>query len=899
MHLKIAYHLSRDAREGQATFDIPHDIAPELLDFQAAAVRMAARTLQRRRGVMLGDVVGLGKTLMATAIARVMEDSERVETLILCPKNLEAMWLEYVRNYQLRGARVLPLSQARTQLADFARYRLVIVDESHNLRNAGSQTYNAVRDYIQRNDPYLLLLTATPYNVDFSDIADQLGLFLAPDDRLQLRPDRAIEAAGGLGPFMQRVRNGLPESLEAFRRSENAEDWRALMSQFLVRRTRGFIKKHYAEQDERGSFIRFAAPSDKRFYFPRRKPRVVSVEQGAEAELALADKTVDVVTSLQLARQRLGAYLTADARASADPVVERLLNRSSTLQGIVRIGLLKRLSSSRAALLLSLQRHWIRDMSFVHALTAGLPIPVGAGAFVDADLAAGDGSREIAEVEDGSDLAAANTAPGRLRVRLGGLVLPISRSQAEMYAVAAYERVRRRSSGVTWLESSFLDRATLLEAVEADIAAVAELLASIDVVDASSDPKVKKLAELATQEHGHEKVLVFTEYRDTADYIQEGLARLGVTDVASVSGGSADPTAVARRFSPASNAKLGGIPPGQAEIRVLVATDVLSEGQNLQDSRVVVNYDLPWATIRIVQRAGRVDRIGQEADEVVVYTFDVGDGLDTILRLRQRIVQRLNQSGAVLGSDDRFFGGEQERELLEGLYDERKANAFDDVTAGDVDPSSYAYEIWRTATEGNPALENEVIRLPSGVRSTIEVGRDHQIAHGVLSVISSEHGVDSVVFADRAGDAAPIAPIQALVLTAASPSTPMQTALPGHLDLLAGCVDRVADTKQGQTGMLSGVRKRVYEQLQDHERVAEGIFADREARAVVDELYRRPLTQTASQKLDARLRDKSDDLLELVLALAADGSLLVDDAELVGGELSIVASVGFRPRRGR
>jgi len=116
-----------------------------------------------------------------------------------------------------------------------------------------------------------------------------------------------------------------------------------------------------------------------------------------------------------------------------------------------------------------------------------------------------------------------------------------------------------------------------------------------------------------------------------------------------VTGDDDDPTAFARRFSPHSNAKLGGLPDGQSELRVLVATDVLSEGQNLQDARIVVNYDLPWATIRLVQRAGRVDRIGQESSEVLVYTFDVLDGLDGLLRLRRRLVRRLNEAGAVLG----------------------------------------------------------------------------------------------------------------------------------------------------------------------------------------------------------------------------------------------------------
>lgn len=891
VHLKIAYHLSRDAREGQAAFSIPADIASDLLEFQAAAVRMAARTLQRRGGVMVGDVVGLGKTLVATALARVMEESERVETLILCPKNLERMWNEYIREYRLRGARVLPLSRARTELADFARYRLVIVDEAHNLRNAGTQTYNAVRDYVERNNPYVVLLTATPYNVDFSDIADQLALFLPPDTRLPLRPERAISAAGGLASFMQRVRNGIPESLDAFRRSEDPEDWRALMSQFLVRRTRGFIKKHYARQDERGWYLEFPTHDDQRFYLPRRQPKVIKAKRGAEEEMELADGTINVVTHLELARQRLGDYLTDAAKASNDPIVQRLLNRSASLQGIVRIGLLKRLSSSRAALLLSLERHLVRDLTFRLAVEKGLRLPIGSGSLVDADLTAGDGSGVGLEGERlFGELAEPEVS---LRIDKNGRARAITLTEAAALAERAYRRVEKRQSGVTWLDPTLVDGARLLPTLDHDIASVYALIQRIGGVDASTDPKIAELVKLADKRHSGEKLLIFTEYRDTAEFVHAGMRSAGVAAIGLATGDSPDPTLLARKFSPRSNAKIGGLPEGDDELRVLVATDVLSEGQNLQDARIIVNYDLPWATIRLVQRAGRVDRIGQEADVVMVYTFDVLDGLDGLLRLRQRIVRRLNEAGAVLGSDERFFGTEAERTLLEGLYDEKKIDALDALGGEDVDPASYAYELWRAALEDDASVEKRVTGLPLGVRTTVKTGAGTP-GSGVLAVLSSDRGMTSVVIAETAGRARPISPIDALRATQVLPGTPALPALAEHLALLGECYDRVADDKQGQTGILTGLRKRAYERLQSHERIQEGLFTDRDARAVVDELYRRPLTQAAAQKIDAKMRDKPHELLDLVLALAADGSLFVSDDDLSGGELEIVASAGFR-----
>jgi superfamily II DNA/RNA helicase len=103
--------------------------------------------------------------------------------------------------------------------------------------------------------------------------------------------------------------------------------------------------------------------------------------------------------------------------------------------------------------------------------------------------------------------------------------------------------------------------------------------------------------------------------------------------VAGVTGSSTNPTALTQRFSPVSNNKHAQVRP-DAELRVLIATDVLSEGQNLQDCHIVVNYDLPWAIIRLIQRAGRVDRIGQQADTTSIYTFMPADGVEQLLQLR-------------------------------------------------------------------------------------------------------------------------------------------------------------------------------------------------------------------------------------------------------------------------
>ena len=215
IYVKIAYHLSQEARDGLSEFRIPRDFGNKLLEFQTAAVKIAAHHLNKRGGVLIGDVVGLGKTLMATALARVLEDDLGLETLIICPKNLVPMWEDYRAQYRMRGARVLSISRAINELPDMRRYRLIIIDESQNLRNREGKRYRAIQEYIRKNDSKCILLSATPYNKTYLDLSSQLRLFVPETEDLGIRPERLLREiwrnrihppASGTGPFPGSVR---------------------------------------------------------------------------------------------------------------------------------------------------------------------------------------------------------------------------------------------------------------------------------------------------------------------------------------------------------------------------------------------------------------------------------------------------------------------------------------------------------------------------------------------------------------------------------------------------------------------------------------------------------------------------------------------------------------------
>ena len=141
---------------------------------------------------------------------------------------------------------------------------------------------------------------------------------------------------------------------------------------------------------------------------------------------------------------------------------------------------------------------------------------------------------------------------------------------------------------------------------------------------------------------------------------------------------------------------------------MLIATDILSEGQNLQDCAVVVNYDLPWAIIRLIQRVGRVDRIGQKAATIYAHTFLPADGVELIIRLRDRLRKRLQENAEVVGSDEAFFEDDNNEQVIVDLYNEKSGILDGEDVDTEVDLASYAFQIWKNAIDADPQLQKTI-----------------------------------------------------------------------------------------------------------------------------------------------------------------------------------------------
>ena len=933
IYVKMAYHLAEEARAGLSEFTIPPDMRDNLLEFQSAAVRIAARHLEKRGGVVLGDVVGLGKTLMATALARVFQDPPRsLETLILCPKNLVGMWEDYAHRYRLI-AKVVSVTQAQNTLPDLRRYRVAIIDESHNLRNREGRRWAAVRDYLSRNASKCILVSATPYNKAYLDLANQLRLFMSPDDVVGIRPEEYLrrDCDGRPDEFTRRHQCAV-NCLSAFEKSAHADDWRELMRLFMVRRTRSFVERNYAltecpacatvvapTQEKCPKCERPKAKEDRRFlileggsrfHFPKRQPKTLTFrirDKDPDDQYArlYSDKVVDTVRVLHLPRYGLANYLkpTLDVPPSQEEaeVMANLSRAGKRLIGFCRTNLFKRLESSGHSFLLSVRRHILRNYVYLHALEQGFPLPVGTQDSALFDTRAEDHDSDSTLF--GADEAAAAT-PTEITAKS---LADFAKAGAAGYQALRTEHVRN----FDWLRPDVFAE-QLAQHLQQDAERLFSILQLAGQWQPDLDHKLAELQKLLTKKHPNHKVLVFSQFADTVSYLADQLRARGLKQMAGVTGDTEEPSDYARRFSPQSNKASDKGSPNYVspveELRVLVATDVLSEGQNLQDAAIVVNFDLPWAIIRLIQRAGRVDRIGQKAEEILCYSFVPADGVERLIRLRSRVRQRLQENAEVVGTDETFFEDEKHDTVIRDLFTE-KSGILDDPADDEVDLASLAYQVWKNACDTDPSLKKTIPDLPGVIFSTKALSAvpakppgaaGPQPAAGVMVYVRTADGNDALAWVNEQGATVTESQHEILRAAACEPDTPTLPRLDNHHPLVQKAVGGIQTeqiTTGGQLGKPSSARRRVYERLKDYAaHVKDSLFDIKPLHLAIDEIYEAPLTEAARDLLNRELRAGVSDekLVALVLSLHEEDRLCIQKDDIKAREPQIICSLGIR-----
>jgi hypothetical protein len=887
VYLRMAWELSRDARQGLG-LDIPNQVKRILLPHQISAVQVATRILERKGIAVIGDVVGLGKTLTGTAIAATMGDS----VLVIAPKNLVKMWQKHLLRFDVPG-KVLSLSMVEKDLPDLRRFRLVVIDESRNLRNRQRKAWVAIHDYIQANDSRVVLLTATLFNARHRDIGSQMELKIPRDQPLGIQPEKLIAEQGAVEVASRT--NGRLDTLAAFDLSEHNEDWQRLLSEFLIRRTRKFLEKTYGHRDEQTDEIVLAYSNGETFRFPHRIPRPLHYPGGPDDpnDRLATEQTVDDVNDLTYARYQLGKYLTPNIAPVGDTeqaLLDDLQKSVTAAAGFIRTIALKRLTSSAYAFILTVKRMIARNAVLDYAISNRLDVPLGNFAEKHFNSTRLEDEDIDPVQQDGLDVPDPD-GPSRTAVSPWGVGWSVP--DWLRYAEGAYKSLRSaRPAGVRWARADLFKTGELLRDVRADSAILQHLVDQYGVWDVEDDTKLRALAGLINDLSRNEKVLVFSEYKDTIDYVAAHLPAMTDRSVAAVSGTSADPTVMARRFAPVANTQIGGLPAGQSEIDVLLATDVLSEGQNLQDAAIVVNWDLPWTIIKVVQRAGRVDRVGQQSRTITVYSFLPQAGVESVIHLFERLKTRLQNSEQILGGGEHFFGTEIDVDIS-GLFD---GNADLSEDEGQVDASSHALSVWESAAEPDQRAARALQPVVSSTRWA-----ESAPAAALIALGRTTSGTDLLVRVQPGGEAELLTPMEALTATAVPVDEAPAPRVDDHLALMGAAREAMDDrVRQGALLLNQGLRKRLHDFLvrQADRLDLSPTTRDRVAQAL-ESLQGHPLLESARPVVNRTLRGARaggpDDALERLLSLADDHAL-VDTRDATDDRLQLVTAMGLRPR---
>lgn len=645
-----------------------------LYDFQKDAALAIINKLQTYNGCILADSVGLGKTFTALAVVKYYELLNR-NVLVLCPKRLSDNWLTYKKNYinnpiaadRLRYDVLFhtDLSRDRGKTVEgndlekfnWGAYDLVVIDESHNFRN-GADSSSKVEDEAQGNrferllnkviedgvETKVLMLSATPVNNRFRDLHNQLKLAYQGDPDAWSRKlglDKPVDLVFRDAQGAFRVWSELPAAKRTTAALTERLDFNffQILDRVTVARSRRHVQRYYD--------VSAIGP------FPKRlKPISLRPSLSASEEAGTYSQIAETLASLTLAVYLPTVYL----HPSAVPKYADEHGRPPTSgreQGMVRLMssiLLKRLESSVYAFgitLVKIMEVIERNLSAIDAYRDGM-----SGVSVE--------GVESFEYEEGDT----------------------------DFTVGTKSRFSLRDMDwVSWERDMLQD----LEALEG----IRQLIAPID---AERDAKLAELKRVIADKienplnPGNKKLLIFTAFADTADYLYENIGAyiedcygLEVAEVAggsqsarcSVEGVRNDMNEVITCFSPVSKDRDVAYPRLKGkDIDVLIATDCISEGQNLQDCDCVINYDIHWNPVRIVQRFGRVDRIGSKNACIQLINFWPDVELDEYINLKARVENKMHALVmASTGDDDYINEGEKgdleyRRQQLERMKDE-------------------------------------------------------------------------------------------------------------------------------------------------------------------------------------------------------------------------------------
>lgn len=622
-----------------------------LFNFQKDAVLGAIDKIETYGGCIIADSVGLGKTFEALAVIKYYQmRNDRV--LVLAPKKLRDNWLVYSQNDvqnilskdRLNFDVLNHTDLSRTggysgiinlESINWGNYDLVVIDESHNFRNNDPRRNTITRYQRLMNDiiktgvkTKVLMLSATPVNTRMNDIKNQIA-FITEQNDLALAEhgiasiEQTLRKAQAKFNAWLKSNNGSTASRESLINGLDGSYFK-LLDLLTIARSRKHIEKYYDVSDI-GKF-------------PDRLPPINRyTDFDINGSLRAMDKVNDELNALNLGFYSPLSYVRADKRSAYEAKYDittsrgsifKQIERESSLIHLMRVNLLKRLESSVHSFRLTLES-LLRQ--------------------IDRLLNKIDGTSRTDSFSEDLDITEVDTDDSMLDDLLtGGKV-----------------KVLLQDMDLIRCKEDLLDDKYRLE----------NLLAQTKVIDESRDAKLKELKELIRSKaennlnKGNKKVIVFSAFADTVKYLYENLHSWALSELkinsAMVTGGDANKTTLNRckpdlghiliNFSPLSKKRDLIYPESHGEIDLLICTDCISEGQNLQDCDFLVNYDIHWNPVRIIQRFGRIDRIGSVNDKIQLVNFFPNLELDTYIDLIGRVKGRMQILDVSATGDDNII----------------------------------------------------------------------------------------------------------------------------------------------------------------------------------------------------------------------------------------------------
>jgi superfamily II DNA/RNA helicase/HKD family nuclease len=663
LFLKAAYLEYKNKLERQHEIDpIWGTTFPKLFPFQKNAVDQGLTMFELFGGVIIGDVVGLGKTYVGTALLKYLQLQE-YRPLIICPPTLIPMWQKFCTEYEV-DAKILSrgkLSQDNFELYQDYYYKdrdLVLIDESHHFRNHTSRQYENLHQFMQARDAKAILLTATPFSNTATDIKNQIMLF-HQTEKTFIPPANETD----LKRYFLQVKNGEADLVHFLRN-------------IMVRRTRRYVLNQWGKEDNDGR--KYLQVGDENKYFPKRKMVTERYDinkvyqRKYEKIVGLIDKE-----NLTFARYSVGLYLKKEYQGVE--LYKDLGIAGTKLVGLIRTLLLKRMESSLEAFKQSI-RHYINSHKiFIKLLEEGI-MPIG-----DVSYKA---MYDIAQSD------------------------PDSINDPE--TVDEFKK-KIQEAGETKYKFEAFDVDKLILDVQNDIETFETIDGLIHRLTWKTDDKLQKLQKLLDNDYAGMKVLIFSEFTTTANYLDDYLKWKGIKVQVDSTGNAIQ---CARKFDPENNPSNEPKPKKSEEISLLIATDVLAEGVNLQAGQVIINYDFHWNPTRLIQRAGRVDRIGSKNEFVTVHNFLLDPKMEDDFHLEYSVDNKIDNIQKIIGEDYKILKEDEQVNTADhyAIY-KGEDSILDREEENPLEPSRFE-KLLRDIQVNNPKLWEDFTKIPDGIRSS-------------------------------------------------------------------------------------------------------------------------------------------------------------------------------------